>query len=102
MLDLEAAIQQGKHKSATENVHHVRNLLGKDVMHGFAMPLTLDAVQQLPNAQVQPIGVVKQRSLNESGARKEKRCLNHDPPLLPLGLAAHLSTTASTWISMKT
>lgn len=82
-LDLEAAITRGNHKSALENIAAVRELLAKDVAHGFAVPLTLDTIRHLPNAQVQPIGMVKQWSLDVNGDRKQKLRLTHDASFIP-------------------
>ncbi len=82
-LDLEAAIARGNHKSAKENLDQVRKLLGKDVAHGFAIPLSLQAIRSIPNAQVQPIGMVRQWSLDEDGTRIEKLRLTHDASFPP-------------------
>jgi hypothetical protein len=50
----------------------VAELLLKDVTHGFTIPLPLECAPQIKGAMIQPLGVVKQWSLNENNERVAK------------------------------
>jgi hypothetical protein len=63
----------------------VAELLLKDVTHGFTIPLPLECAPQIKGAMIQPLGVVKQWSLNENNERVAKFRLTQDLsfPLTP-------------------
>lgn len=76
--DLELAMEYGNHKSAASNEVEVRRLLEKEVLHGFALPIPLDSLVELPGALLQPMGAAKQATLGPTGERIEKTRLTHD------------------------
>ena len=72
------ALEYGNHKSAQSKTEEVLRLLRKDVIHGFAVPITKGMVADWDEAEVQPIGVVEQATVGEGGARKVKCRMTHD------------------------
>lgn len=78
LLELEAQLRYGNHKSARAQGEKVSNLLARNVRHGFAIPLPADLVRRIKGATVQPCGIVKQHSLEADGSRKLKERLTHN------------------------
>lgn len=78
LVELAGQLQRGNHKSVLQDADKVRDLLLKDVKHGFTIPLPLDCAPQIKGAMIQPLGVVKQWSLNERSERVEKFRLTQD------------------------
>jgi hypothetical protein len=76
--EVEAILQRGNHKSATEEHIKVRDLISKEVSHGFAIPIPLDVVLKIPGAMVQALGLVEQWTINEKGERVVKYRLTQD------------------------
>ena len=70
--ELRKLLKRWNHKSAQDCEEKVSQLLTKDVIHGFAIPIPVTAVVNIPNAAVQPLGVAKQWSIDEKGDRVEK------------------------------
>jgi hypothetical protein len=68
----------GKHKSAQHREEHVTKALGKDVLHGFSLPILPETVQQIAGAMAQLLGMAKQLTLTESGERVPKFRLMQD------------------------
>lgn len=81
--EVQAVLNYGNHKSASESRERIRQLLRKDVEHGFALPLPTEKVTSLEGLLVQPIGMVEQMSINEEGGRTPKRRLTHDSSFCP-------------------
>lgn len=54
LLELEAQLRYGNHKSARAQGEKVSNLLARNVRHGFAIPLPADLVRCIKGATVQP------------------------------------------------
>jgi hypothetical protein len=71
-------LRRGNHKSAEHNSSHVESLLATDVSRGFSLPLPKRIVDQIPNAMVQPLGMVTQSTIDELGGRIPKLRLTHD------------------------
>ena len=78
LVELAGQLQRGNHKSVSQDTEKVRDLLSKDVKHGFTIPLPIDCAPQIKGAMIQPLGVVKQWSLNEKSERVEKFRLTQD------------------------
>ena len=78
LTELAGQIQRGNHKSVSQDADKVKGLLSKDVTHGFTIPLPIDCAPQIKGAMVQPLGVVKQLSVNAEGERVEKFRLTQD------------------------
>ena len=60
-----AMLGRGNHKSAQDEPAIVKQLLSKDIVHGFSMVIPLGAVPLIPNAMVRPVGLAKQGTLDE-------------------------------------
>ena len=73
-----AMLGRGNHKSAQDEPDIVKQLLSKDVVHGFSMVIPIGAVPLIPNAMVQPVGLAKQWTLDEAGNRKVKYRITQD------------------------
>jgi hypothetical protein len=57
ILEMEANIIRGNHKSASDHQDHLVQLLDRDVKYGFAMPIPKLSVHKLKGAMVQPVRV---------------------------------------------
>ena len=56
----------GNHKSSKMNLNNadLEKPMGKDVEHGWALPLTIELVQHINNVLIFLIGLVEQFSIN--------------------------------------
>ncbi|NER25730.1 MAG: hypothetical protein F6J96_34575 [Symploca sp. SIO1C2] len=77
-IERESNLNRGNHRSAVENIDKVKELLAKEVKHGFSFVIPREAVDSIPRALVQPCGIVSQFSINSDGSRKKKLRLTHD------------------------
>ncbi|EJK63975.1 hypothetical protein THAOC_15339, partial [Thalassiosira oceanica] len=77
---LEANIARGNHKSALnpEDRHHVTKLMRSDVDLGYAIPVTIDCVRNLKEAEVYPIGLQSQLTIDAEGNVIPKKRATHD------------------------
>ena len=98
--ELEAILARGNHKSATTEAAYVSDLLAKDVIHGFSVPIPLDTIRLINGAAVQPLGIAIQKTLDEWGTPKVKRRLTQDltfssqpPPALPRSINSRIDMT---------
>ena len=78
LAELHANLQRGNHKSATSKQATVNRLLAKDVSHGFSLPFDPQVIPEIPNAMVQPCGIVRQFTLEPDGSRVPKDRLTQD------------------------
>ena len=76
--ELKTLVLRGNHKSAKDFPTEVGELLRKDVLHGFSIPLPIETVYQIPGAAVQPLGIAQQRTTDDEGNRKAKFRLTQD------------------------
>ena len=76
--ELRTLVQRGNHKSAQDNPDQVGILLGKDVHHGFVIPIPVKIIPLIPNAAVQPLGLVQQWTAKEDGTRAIKYRITQD------------------------
>ena len=76
--ELQTLIDRGNHKSAKEESDKVNELLAKDVLHGFSIPLPVSSIPNIRGAAVQPLGIVKQWTVTHDGTRAEKFRLTQD------------------------
>ena len=76
--EMQTLIDRGNHKSAQENPEQVGILLGKDVHHGFVIPIPKEIIHLIPNAAVQPLGLVQQWTTKEDGSRSIKYRITQD------------------------
>ena len=75
--DLEEALEFGNHKSAESNPVLLRELVEKDVTHGYGFPLPLVELHRVPGALLAPMNIMKQNTINQEGRIVEKDCLAH-------------------------
>jgi hypothetical protein len=71
-------LQCGNHKSATQNINAVSEIINKEIIRGFALPLPIDLIQEIPNGSIAPLGLQTPESINEFGDVVEKLRLTHD------------------------
>jgi hypothetical protein len=71
-------LARGNHKSAQLEQDRVGELLAKDVVHGFTIPLPIATIKLIPGAMVQPLGLVQQWTVGPDGERKVKFQLTQD------------------------
>ena len=76
--ELGAMLERGNHKSAKDDTAEVERLLGKDVEHGFSLPVLTSIVKKIKWAMVQPAGLASQFALQPDGSRVPKDRLTHD------------------------
>ena len=76
--ELRTLLARGNHQSAKAHPDRVSNLLEKDVTHGFAIPLPIEAVLRIPNAALQPLGLAHQWTLDKNGNRVAKYRMTQD------------------------
>jgi hypothetical protein len=76
--ELDAQLERGNHKSATENEEEINSLLTGDVVHGFVLPFLAGSIKSLKGVHLQPGGMVRQMSLKADGSRKMKNRFTHD------------------------
>jgi hypothetical protein len=73
LAEMAGQLQRGNHKSVSQALDRVKELLAKDVTHGFTIPLfPVECAPQIKGGMIQPLGVVKQSSLNEHNEIVEK------------------------------
>jgi hypothetical protein len=87
LLEFEAAIERGNHKSAQKEPDRLLELISKDVKHGFSLPISTETARKLKGATAQPLGLVHQWSLNPDGSRVEKSRMTQDLSFSPLNPA---------------
>ena len=77
---LRANMERGNHKSALkpEGRKHVTKLMQADVTNGYAVPITLDGVRRLKDAEVYPVGLQDQNTIDERGNIIPKKRVTHD------------------------
>ena len=76
--EMRTLVDRGNHKSAQVNPEQVEILLGKDVHHGFVIPVPAKIIPLIPNAAVQPLGLVQQWTVKEDGTRAIKYRITQD------------------------
>ena len=52
--------------------------ISKYIYHGWALPLTIESLQNIKNEGIVPLGVTEQLSINKKGGRYIKRRVTHD------------------------
>ena len=76
--DLNMALIRGNHKSAKLAIERVQELLHKEVLRGWQLPLPPENLILLPGAIVAPLGLVSQATINERGEIIPKDRITHD------------------------
>ena len=77
---LEDSIERGNHKSALsdEERPHVTKLMAQDVELGYGIPLTIDCIRNIKEAEVYPVGCQNQLTIDEKGNIIPKKRVTHD------------------------
>jgi hypothetical protein len=78
LAEMAGQLQRGNHQSVSHELDKVKELLAKDVTHGFTIPFPVECAPQIKRGMIQPLGVVKQSSLNERNERVTKFRLTQD------------------------
>ena len=78
LSDLKEALEFGNHKGATEKPELLRQLVKKDITHGYALVLPLSKITRIPGALMAPMNIQKQNTIDEHGMIIEKDRLTHD------------------------
>jgi hypothetical protein len=76
--ELELQLARGNHKSAKEKSAVASELLLKDVLHGFLIPVRADRVPMIKGAMVKPCGITSQFKLQPDGSRRLANRLMQD------------------------
>ena len=76
-------LARGNHKCAQSDQEQVGKLLVKDVLHGFSILIPIGVVSKIPEAMVQPLGLVQQWTVNPDGDRERDQVpIDAGPELL--------------------
>jgi hypothetical protein len=78
LRELHGILERGNHKSAEKESNKAAKLLAKDATHGFSIPMSLQIVEKIKGAMVQPLGLATQFALAEDGSRKVKTRFTQD------------------------
>ncbi len=65
-------LQRGNHKSVTQNKEAISNIIEAEIQRGFALPLPIDLINEIPNGSIAPLGLQIQETINETGDVVEK------------------------------
>ncbi len=63
--DINNALAFGNHKGAMQQPELLLKLIWDDVDQGFALPLPLDKIKQLPGILLTPLNIQLQKTINE-------------------------------------
>ena len=78
LKDLEEALAFSNHKGAESNPKILKDLVKKDVTHGYGLVLPLEKLKRIPGVLLAPMNVTKQNTIDEYGRIVEKDRLTHD------------------------
>jgi hypothetical protein len=91
LSDLNFHLARGNHKSSAKYKEAMINNISDDVAHGFALPLPVKILFDIPNASLAPLGCIKQETIDSTGARVPKFRMTHDQSFPgPSGLSVNL------------
>jgi hypothetical protein len=78
--DLLNQLQKGNHKSALDPSakEHVAKAMISDIELGYGIPITIECIKQLKHAEVYPVGLQHQQTINEHGKIIPKKRISHD------------------------
>ena len=78
--NVKATIERGNHKAALEDEQrpHVTKGMLSDVQYGYGIPIPVDTILKIPGAEVYPINVQNQTTIDESGNIIPKKRVTHD------------------------
>ena len=67
LLDVQAAIKRGNHKSAIKHLSHLRSSIKKKVHTGFQFPFRIEDIPKIKGVAYAPYGVATQNTFDEFG-----------------------------------
>ncbi len=76
--NIEEALQFRNHKGAQSQPELLLKLVTGDVIHGYAIPLPLNKIIQIPRVCMAPLNVQAQWTVNKFGEIVAKDCLTHN------------------------
>lgn len=78
LADFQAALKRGNHKGAQKKPDLLLELVGKDVIHGYDLPLPLSKLIRIPGTVLAPMNIQAQNTIDEFGRIISKDRLTHD------------------------
>ena len=87
--DIVAGVKRGNHKGAIQQKSTLNKLVGKDIEHGFALPITSESMTKIKGGKFAPLNITTQWTINEEGNKVQKKRLTHDQSFQ--GLASGIS-----------
>jgi hypothetical protein len=78
ITDLDKALKFGNHKGATTQPELLLKLVSGDVKHGYALPLPLNKIKQIPRICMAPLNIQPQWTINKHSTIVEKNRLTHN------------------------
>ncbi|KAL7526144.1 hypothetical protein ACHAXR_001343 [Thalassiosira sp. AJA248-18] len=71
------ALEFGNHKRASEKPELLKQLIAKDVKHGYGLVLPLFKITRIPNLLLAPMNIMNQNTIDEFGRIVGKDRLTH-------------------------
>ena len=87
--DTVAGVKRGNHKGAILQESTLNKLVGKDIVHGFALPITSESITKVKGGKFAPLNITTQWTIDEEGNKVQKKRLTHDQSFQ--GLASGIS-----------
>jgi hypothetical protein len=78
LLDINNALDFGNHKGAKGQQELLLKLVKEDVDRGFAFPLPLDKIKNIPSIILAPLSIQLQKTINKRGKIIPKNRLTHN------------------------
>jgi hypothetical protein len=78
VMDMDFHLSRVNHKSAIKNQEALTKIIEDDIIKGYALPLPLDIIKDIPNASLAPLGCIEQDTINERGEHTQKYRITHD------------------------
>jgi len=76
--DLDANIARGNHKSAGKKEKVLSDAMAKEVQKGWCLLLPADKIKEIPEAELEPLGVATRKGITETGEYIDKDRVTHD------------------------
>ena len=83
----------GNHKSASNHPAVLQRLVKDDISRGFILPISVPSFLRLQGAEIFPLGVVQQSTIDESGSIVPKFRGTHDQSFPPANGPRCMSTS---------
>jgi len=76
--DVTEALEFGNHKGASEKPELLKQLIAKDIKHGYGLVLPLSKITRIPKLLLAPMNIMNQNTIDEFGRIVGKDRLTHD------------------------